>query len=73
MECYCFLRHVQDFLADGKTPYERRFEEPFTRPTIPFGAMVEYHPIAPKGYKSASIWLESITRNLSGLCVEIER
>ena len=25
MECYCYLRNVQDFLADGKTPYERRF------------------------------------------------
>ena len=25
MECYCYLRNVQDFLADRKTPYERRF------------------------------------------------
>ena len=23
MECYCYLRNVQDLLADGKTPYER--------------------------------------------------
>ena len=43
MECYCCLRNVQDLLADGKTPYERRFGEPFKGPTIPFGAMVEYH------------------------------
>ena len=24
VECYCYLRNVQDFLAEGKTPYERR-------------------------------------------------
>ena len=28
MECYCYLRNVQDLLADGKTPYARRFGEP---------------------------------------------
>ena len=26
--CYCYLRNVQDLLADVKTPYERRFVEP---------------------------------------------
>ena len=46
MECCCFLRNVQDFLADGKTPYERRFGEPFKGPIIPFGAMVGCHPIS---------------------------
>ena len=40
--------HMQDLLSDGKTPYERRFGIPFTRPVIPFGAMVEYHPISAK-------------------------
>ena len=40
MECYCYLRSVQDLLAEGKTPFERRFGEPFN------GAMVEYHPIS---------------------------
>ena len=29
MECYCFLRNVQDLLADGQTHYERRFSPPF--------------------------------------------
>ena len=48
MECYCYLRNVQDLLADGTTPYERRLGEPFKGPIIPFGAMVEYHPISPK-------------------------
>ena len=37
MECYCYLRNVQDLLADGKTPYERRFGEPFKGPVIPLG------------------------------------
>ena len=36
MECYCYLRNRQD-LSDGKTPYERRFGEPFKGPVIPFG------------------------------------
>ena len=44
MECYCYLRNVQDLLADKKTPHDRRFGEPFKGPRIPFGAMVEYHP-----------------------------
>ena len=48
MECDCYLRNVQDLLADGKTRYERRFGEPFKGPIIPFGAMVEYHPISPR-------------------------
>ena len=46
MECYCYLRNVQDLLADGKTPYERRFGESFKGPIIPFGALVEYLPIS---------------------------
>ena len=25
MECYTYLRNIQDLLSDGKTPYERRF------------------------------------------------
>ena len=25
IECYCYLRNIQDQLSDGKTPYERRF------------------------------------------------
>ena len=44
MECHCYLRNVQDQLADGKTPHERRFGESFKGPMIPFGALVEYLP-----------------------------
>ena len=48
MECYCYLRNIQDRLSDGKTPFERRFGEPFKGPMIPFGSLVEYHPISTK-------------------------
>ena len=48
MECYTYLRNIQDLLSDGKTPYESRFGMPFNGPVIPFGAMVEYHPISAK-------------------------
>ena len=45
MECYTYLRNVTDLLSDGKTPYERRFGQPFRGPIIPLGSLVEYHPI----------------------------
>ena len=48
MECYCYLRNVQDILADGRTPYELRFGEPFRGQVMLFGAIVEYHPISAK-------------------------
>ena len=48
MECHTYLRNVTDLLSDGKTPYERRFGQPFEGPTIPFGSLVEYHPITAK-------------------------
>ena len=48
MEYHYCLRNIQDLLFDGKTPYERRFGEPFKGPTIPFGSMVECHPISGK-------------------------
>ena len=48
MECHTYLRNVTDLLSDGKTPYERRFGQPFNGPIIPFGSLVEYHPITAK-------------------------
>ena len=48
MECYTYLRNVTDLLSDGKTPNERRFGQPFKGPIIPFGSLVEYHPITAK-------------------------
>ena len=48
MECYRYLRNIQDLLSDGQTPYERRLGEPFKEPVIPLGSMVKYHPISAK-------------------------
>ena len=48
MECYTYLRNMQDLLSDGKTPCERQFGKPFNGLVIPFGAMVEKHPISTK-------------------------
>ena len=48
MECYTYLRNIQDLLSDRKTPYERRFGIPFKGPIIPFGSLVEYCPISAK-------------------------
>ena len=62
MECFTYLRNVTDLLSDGKTPYERRFGQPFKGPIIPFGSLVEYHPISAKGsVRNPSIWKESLT------------
>ena len=51
MECYTYLRNIQDLLPDGKTPYERRFGEPIKGPIIPFGSLFEYYPV-PAKYQS---------------------
>ena len=48
MECYTYLRNATDSLSDGKTPYERRFGHTFKGPIVPFGSLVEYHPITAK-------------------------
>ena len=48
MECFTYLRNIQDLLSDGKTPRERRFGEPFKGSIIPFGSLVEYHPFSAK-------------------------
>ena len=41
VECYTYLGNIQDLFFDGKTPYERRFGEPFGEPMIPFGSLSE--------------------------------
>ena len=48
MECYTYLRNVTDLLSDEKTPYERRFGQPFKGPIIPVGSLVEYYPTTSK-------------------------
>ena len=42
--CEIFRTHC---LMD-KTPYGKRFGKPFERPIVPFGSLVEYHPISAK-------------------------
>ena len=37
------LWNVKPTCLLGKTPYERRFGEPFTGPMIPFGSLLEYY------------------------------
>ena len=37
-----------DLLSDEKTPYERRFGQPFKGPIIPLSSLVEYYPITAK-------------------------
>ena len=46
MECCCHLRNIQDPLSDAETPHERRFGVPFNGPVVPFGSMVQYHPVS---------------------------
>ena len=59
MECCTYLRNVTDLSSDGKPPYERRFGQPFKGPIIPFGSLVEYHPISAKDQsRNPSIWKE---------------
>ena len=66
MECYTYLRNVTDLLSDGKTPYERRFGQPFKGPIIPFGSLVDYYPITAKDQSpNPSIWKESFTLDCS--------
>ena len=62
MECFTYLRNVTDLLSDGKTPYDRRFGQPFKGPIIPFGSLVEYYPFyCERPVKNPSIWKESLT------------
>ena len=70
MECYCYLRNIQDLLSDGKTPYERRFGAPFKGPIIPFGSTIEYRPISTKDlsrYSTSSV--ESFTWSIPRICL----
>ena len=48
MECYCYLRNIQDLLSDGRTPYERRFGESLKGPIIAFGSLSEHRTISAK-------------------------
>ena len=47
VECHCHLRNIEDLLS-AETLYQRRFGEPFKGTVVPFGSMVECHPISAK-------------------------
>ena len=68
MECFTYLRNIQDILSDGKTPYERRFGEPFNGPIIPFGSLVEYHPVSSKDQSR----FHQLDCSLDTLCTRVE-
>ena len=69
MECYCYLRNVQDLLADGKTPYERRFGESFKGSIMLFDALIGSLPkLREKQSKKCINWKEITTRNFYRLC-----
>ena len=62
MECYTYLRNVQDLLSDGKTLYERLFGEPFQRTNHSvwfIGWVSSYNCQGP--VKNPLIWKESLT------------
>ena len=52
LECYTYLRNVQIFYLMGRRPMKdvlgNRFGQPFKGAVIPFGSLVEYHPITAK-------------------------
>ena len=73
VECCCYLRNVKDILADGSTPYERRFGEPFRYPVIVFGAMVKYHPISATDQGSTNLARKFYQAYSSGYALLAER
>ena len=48
MECCCYLRNIEDLFIWLKITIWRRFGMLFHGPVIPFGAMVENHPVSAK-------------------------
>ena len=56
MECHCFLRRSSRFLGRWRNFSDRRFGEPFNAPIIPFGALVEYHPISARDQSRDQDW-----------------
>ena len=67
VECKTYLRNIQDLLSDGKTPYERRFGEPFNGPIIPFGSLGWVLPYFCEGpVKNPSIWKKVLPQLFRG-------
>ena len=57
MECYCYLRNIQDLLSDGKRPYERRFEKSFNGTSYPVWSNGRISPnFCERPIETTSIW-----------------
>ena len=69
MECFCNLRNIENLLSDGKTPYDRRFGEPFRGPTIHCVSMVEYHLSMVKICRDCISSKRSLARDILRLCI----
>ena len=54
MECFCYLRSIQEKVADRRPPYERRFATQFDGPTILLQAEM-FLNLSQRGQKSSSI------------------
>ena len=61
IECFSCLRNVTDLLSDGKTPYKRRFGQPFKGPIIRFVHWLSITLLLRRPVKNPSIWKESLT------------
>ena len=72
MECDCYLRNVQDFLTDGKTPCERRFGEPTIRKSVQsiWSNGWISSDFNSRSIKTSLIWKESFARKTSGICID---
>ena len=70
MDCYCYLRNIQDLLSNEKTPYDRRFGIPFNGPVIPFGAMVDKHLMSAQDLSRLHLFgPKSLARYIPWTCV----
>ena len=76
MECYTHLRSVTDLLSDGKTPYERRFGQPFNDLLFHLVHWLSITFFCEGSVKNPSIWKESLTwivprmRSVRGVSLE---
>ena len=48
MECYCFSAKHSRYLVSWEYTLRKAVRNAFDGPVVPFGAMVEYHPISAK-------------------------
>ena len=71
IECYCYLRNVQDLQADDQTLYERRFNSPLEGPMIIlFGSRSKILPICKRPRSSASVRHKGSSWNIHGIRLE---